>query len=384
MTSHAQPAAELARSLVPLWARPLVASDALGFYLGKLFWPLPPWGLCADYGRAPNFLFAAGTLYWSWLVPTAVVALLLGFRKLRVYLIPCLLLAIGVLPTLGLIPFNFQVVSTVSDRYLYLGMIGPALALSLFSLRGNVAIRGSVTAALVIAWAVVSIIQLPCWASGEVFFPSILEKNPTSWKSRHNYACTLDAQGKLPEALKEFSEAIRLRPTNAEAYNDMALTLLKMGRRDEAIALFQQSLQVRATTGAARNLALLMGNQSAQAAQVYRFAMQIDPGDLQNQRSLAWLLATHPDDQVRNGREAVALSEQIVAATNGQVPLFLLTLSAAYAETGDFNQAAIVATQAAAAYRASGDHGMGDVVEGRILSALKSHQAIRDNPSQVR
>jgi tetratricopeptide (TPR) repeat protein len=384
MTSHAQPAAELARSLVPLWARPLVASDALGFYLGKLFWPLSPWGLCADYGRAPNFLFAAGTLYWSWLIPTALVALLWGFKKLRVYLIPCLLLAIGVLPTLGLIPFNFQVVSTVSDRYLYLGMIGPALALALFLLRGNMVIRGSVAALMLIAWAVVSVIQLPCWASGEVFFPSILARNPTSWKSRHNYACTLDAQGKLPEALKEFNEAIRLRPSNAEAYNDAALTLLKSGRRQEAIQFFQQSLQVRATAGAARNLAaaLLMNGNPAEAAKVYRLAMQIDPGDLQNQRALAWLLATHTDDSVRNGAEAVELSRAIVVATGGQVPLFLLTYAAALAESGDFDSAVSMAGQSAAAYRASGDAATGEMVDQRIIPAFRAHQPIRDNPAK--
>ena len=382
LTSHAQPAAELARSLVPLWARPFVAGDALAFYLGKLFWPLPPWGLCADYGRSPNSLFDAGILWWSWIVPVVVAAVLAVFRKLRIYLIPCLLLAIGVLPTLGLIPFNFQVVSTVSDRYLYLGMLGPALALALFVLRGSAVIRGAIVSLLVVGWAVVSLIQLPCWAAGEVFFPAILARNPTSWKSRHNYACTLDAQGKLTEALKEFSEAIRLRPSNAEAYNDAALTLLKLGRRQEAIQCFQQSLQVRATAGAARNLAaaLLMNGDPVQAAKVYRVAMQIDPGDLQNQRSLAWLLATHPDASVRNGAEAVSLSRSIVEATGGQSPLFLFTLAASLAENGDFDSAVSVAGQSAGAYRASGDPSMGQMVEQRVIPAFRMHQPIRDNP----
>jgi tetratricopeptide (TPR) repeat protein len=382
MTSHAQPAAELARSLVPVWARPLVACDALGFYQGKLFWPLPPWGLCADYGRSPNSLFDAGILWWSWIVPVVVAAVLAVFRKLRIYLIPCVLLALGVLPTLGLIPFNFQVVSTVSDRYLYLGMLGPALALALFALRGNAVIRGTIASLLVVGWAVVSLIQLPCWAAGEVFFPAILARNPTSWKSRHNYACTLDAQGKLPEALGEFNEAIRLRPSNAEAYNDAALTLLKLGRRQEAIQCFQQSLQVRATAGAARNLAavFLMNGNPAEAAKVYHLAMQIDPGDLQNQRALAWLLATHPDAAVRNGSEAVSLSRGIVEATGGQVPLFLLTLAASLAESGDFDSAMSVAGESAAAYRASGDAAMGEMVEQRIIPAFRIRQPIRDNP----
>jgi len=42
LTSRSQPAAELAASLVPLWARPLVATDATAFYMGKLIWPAWP------------------------------------------------------------------------------------------------------------------------------------------------------------------------------------------------------------------------------------------------------------------------------------------------------------------------------------------------------
>lgn len=379
MTSHAQPAAELARSLVPLWARPLVAGDALAFYLWKLVWPF---GLCADYGRSPNSLLDSGVLYWSWLIPFSLTVLLASFNRLRIYLLPCALLAVGVLPTLGLIPFNFQVVSTVSDRYLYLAMLGPALALALFVSLGRGILPSVVAVILVAGWTVLSLFQLPEWREGATFFPATLSRNPTSWKSRHNFACTLDAQGKLPEALAEFTEAIRLRPSNAEAHNDMALTLLRMGRRQEAILAFQNSLQVRATPGAARNLAaaLLLNGQPAAAAQIYRLAMKIDPSDLQNQRALAWLLATHPDDHVRDGREAVELSRQIVNATNGQLPLFLLTLAASLAESGDFSNASTVAEQAEETYRRAGDPGMAQMISQRILPALRNRQSIRDDP----
>ncbi|MEI6081006.1 MAG: tetratricopeptide repeat protein [Verrucomicrobiota bacterium] len=382
MTSKAQPAAELARSLVPLWARPLVAGDAISFYIWKLIWPADPWGLCADYGRSPNSLLSAGILYWSWLIPILLACLLTFFQKLRSYLLPATLMVIGALPTLGLIPFNFQIVSTVSDRYLYLGMLGPALAFAMLISDARPRIAILLAVVFLPFWTVLTLLQLPQWEAGEFFFPATLARNPSSWKSRHNYACTLDAQGKLPEALKEFLEAIHLRPSNAEAYNDMALTLLKMGRRQEAIQEFQQSLQVRATTGAARNLAaaLLMNGEPAKAAQVYRLAMQIDPGDLQDQRSLAWLLATHPDGTVRNGQEAAALSKQIVEATNGQVPLFLLTYAAALAECGAFDEASRVATMAASAYEHSGDPSMAQMIQTRVLPALSAHQPIRDNP----
>ena len=109
-------------------------------------------------------------------------------------------------------------------------------------------------------------------------------------------------------------------------------------------------------------------------------ALQIDPGDLQDQRALAWLLATYPDAGIRNGQEAVTLSRQIVEGTNGQVPLFLLTYAAALAECGSFNEALQVATTAAGAYQRSGDPSMAQMIQTRVLPALGAHQPIRDNP----
>ncbi len=382
-TSQSQTTAELARTLVPFWVRPLVAADALSFYLWKLLWPFDPWGLCADYGRSPNSLYDQGTLFWSWLIPSALTLALFFFQKTRPYWIPCLLFVIGVLPTLGLIPFSFQIVSTVSDRYVYLAMLGPAVASGLVICRSSPRIAFAFSIILIPVWTIATLSQLPKWGNGDLFFRATLEQNPTSGKSRHNYACCLELQGKLPEALVEFQEAIRLRPSDAETYHDMALTLMKLGRHQEAFQGFRRSMQLSATSRAARNLASihLMYGEPVLAEKLYRFAMRIDPGDLQNQRALAWLLATHPNVAARNGREAVALSEQIVAATNAQVPLFLVTLSAARAEIGDFEGATAAGMQAVSAFQRSGDSNMAKGVESNLLPALHARTPIRDNPS---
>jgi len=379
ITSRSQPAAELARTLVPVWARPFVAGDALAFSLGKVFLPL---GLCADYGRSPNSIFDSGVLYVTWILPAVLVAGAAYFKKLRLYLLPLGIFCIGLVPTLGLIPFNFQVVSTVSDHYLYLAMLGPALAFAFMICQVSFRNAQIISGALLFFWIVLTLFQLPQWTNGNTFFPATLARNPTSWKSCHNYACTLDAQDKTTEALKEFEEAIRLRPSNAEAYNDMALTLMKLKRYQDACNAFQHSLQIRPTCGAARNLAsvLLMAGNPAAAIQVYHFAMQTDPSDLQNQRALAWILSTHPDASVRNGAEAVSLAQQIVTATNGQVPVFLLTLSAALAETKDFDQAERVALQASETFQHTGDPKTAEFIRQTILPALHAHQQLRDNP----
>lgn len=54
---------------------------------------------------------------------------------------------------------------------------------------------------------------------------------------------------------------------------------------------------------------------------------------------VAWVLATHPDDRIRDGSEAVRLAEQACALTDWKVDAYLGTLAAAYAERGDFEKA---------------------------------------------
>ena len=272
LTSSAQWAAELAAGLVPVWMRPLVAGDALAFYLAKTFWPS---GLAADYGRSPDAVLAAGWLWWTWLGPVALAVLLTAVKQMRIYLVPFLIFVAALLPTLGLAPFNFQVVSTVADRYAYLSLLGPALALSLIVAR-RPKFQGAVLAALIVAALLVCTVQrLPLWSEDVKLFAATLEVNPRSWKALHNYASALDDRGRTAEAAERMREVIARRPDSAEAYNDLAVMEWKLGHRPEAVALMRRSVMLRATPGSARNLAVMeeeLGNAAGrdEALQVLR------------------------------------------------------------------------------------------------------------------
>ena len=98
--------------IVPLSARPIIAGDAIAFYMYKLIWPLK---LAVDYGRTPRETLASGWAYVTALVPLAMAIVL--WRKRRSWPIVCagaVIFVLGMLPVSGLVRFDFQIYSTVA------------------------------------------------------------------------------------------------------------------------------------------------------------------------------------------------------------------------------------------------------------------------------
>lgn len=78
--------------------------------------------------------------------------------------------------------------------------------------------------------------------------------------------------------------------------------------------------------------------QDQDAVAYYQTALKVAPGYVEAQNNLAWVMATSPDEQARNGNEAIRLAES-VAKQAGLIPSYMDTLAAAYAETGRFPEA---------------------------------------------
>ena len=68
----------------------------------------------------------------------------------------------------------------------------------------------------------------------------------------------------------------------------------------------------------------------------------------------AWALATAADPALRDGARALALAQEVARGPGGDDPTFLDTLAAAYAEAGDYDEAARAARRAVALLEARG------------------------------
>jgi len=93
------------------------------------------------------------------------------------------------------------------------------------------------------------------------------------------------------------------------------------------------------------NLLYKAGDYSETANQ-FRAVLKSNPDLTEPLNNLAWLLATCPDANVRNGSESVKYAEHACAITDYKDARTLGTLAAAYAEAGRFPDAIKTAERA--------------------------------------
>ena len=225
----------------PLWARPLVALDALTFYLGKLVLPV---GLSPDYGRSPRWLMSSSALYATWLVPAAVAAALWALRKRAPKLVAAALVFVApLLPVLGLTPFHQQQYSTVTDRYMYIPLLGVAAAVAWLVSRSDRRAALYALAAWVAVLAVWSRIEVGKWRDTDSLFRTTVARNPASLPG-HTVLGLLAAQRNQPEvALAEYRAALATDPGFPPTLYNLGNLHRAQGRPDEAIAAYRSALQ---------------------------------------------------------------------------------------------------------------------------------------------
>lgn len=290
------------------WKRPVIAVDAVYFYVSKI---LVPWELLPDYARTPSVVWNDKS-FWSLTPGLLVIALpFILWRQAFVLSIGLMLFLVGLAPNLGLIPFAFQDHSTVADRYAYVALFGVALVVAWLSrlkwVRMTLIILLSVLGFL-------SFRQVALWQDQVSLFTSVLEVNPRSVvaldglgvdayrrgdmvraedlfrralavnprasRSWFNVGSVLWLKGDIKGATEALETSLKLDPNHPDTLNNLGFVYAGVGKDQAAESLFRRALYVnRLDLDARYNLAQLMHKQgkAEESVRLLDEAMTINP-----------------------------------------------------------------------------------------------------------
>ena len=207
-------------------------------------------------------------------------------------------------------------------------------------------------------------------------FELAIEWDPNCWLALHNRAVSRAQQGELDGALADFNRSLELNPGLAVAYRNRGELLAatgrtedavadytkaleqlpqdaellamrgeayhRLGRYDEALADLTQSIQIapqQAAVYAQRGNVRAELGQYPRALADFRQALSVDNQSAEAHRSLAWLLATCPDERYRDPRQALAAAQRAAQLAAPGDPFVLDALAAACASMGQFDHA---------------------------------------------
>ena len=166
--------------------------------------------------------------------------------------------------------------------------------------------------------------------------------NPNYAEAYDNRASAWCNKNEYDKAIADDNQALTLNPNLANAYSNRGSVWHGKGEYDKAIADFNQALAINPNVkNSYRNRADAWEKkgQHDKAVADYNQALSVNPNDDAAYNSLAWLYATCPDEKYRNGKKAFEYAYKAFQLSEGKNWAYVDTLAAAYAETGDFEQA---------------------------------------------
>jgi tetratricopeptide (TPR) repeat protein len=280
---------------IPLAARLANAVCATAEYLGMLVWPVNLAVFYPHPGWRP---------VWQVLLAAAVLAVIswVSWRRRKhepALLVGWLWFVVSLAPMIGVIQVGNQ---ALADRYLYLAMLGPLIALvgSLAPFacsspshpaqaRRQHAGPWIAAAGAPWAWAsvAVAIVCLPLtwqqvgvWRDSLTLFSHALAAGHDSAVARNNLGLALTELGRPGDALSHLQRAAALRADDADAWFNLGNAHAAVGDLPAAVAAFQRAIDLDPDRFKAWNnlgIVLVLGGDAAAAEAAWRQSLAIRP-----------------------------------------------------------------------------------------------------------
>jgi len=191
------------------------------------------------------------------------------------------------------------------------------------------------------------------------------------------------AQEKYTEAIRDLETILRRDDNNLAVLLQIGFFHQANKKPRKAIETFDEVLKKDPNNLMAirsRSDAMLSVGDHKGAIEGYEKAMAIKDDDDGILNNYAWVLATSPKDDLRDGEKSLELAKKACEVTEYSRPHILSTLAAAYAETGDFENAKKWSQKALDI--ADGDPEMIDHLEKELESfkAEKPWREIQEDP----
>ena len=231
---------------VSSWEYALTQCWAVTRYLRLSVWPHP---LIFDYGMwlAKNLAEVAPSALIL-VVVLAAVAMGLRYRPALGFLGAWFLLILA--PTSSIVPVMSQ---TAAEHRMYL----PLAAVVTLVVTGLYAWMGRRSLALFPVLAVglgfLTFQRNTDYRDELTLWSDTVNKRPGSLRARDNLGLSLMDAGRLPDAMAQFEQALRLNPDFLEAHFDLGVALGKVGDLPEAIRQYEEALRIRPDLADAHN-----------------------------------------------------------------------------------------------------------------------------------
>lgn len=149
-------------------------------------------------------------------------------------------------------------------------------------------------------------------------------------------------KGDFVAAIRDFRRLLERHDNDAIVHGQLGMLHLAAKQPRAAIKEFTRSIEIdpkQFTSWRGRSDAeISIGDHPAALADLEK-ALELEPDDDGVLNNLAWLLATSPDDAIRDGKRAIELATKACEETEWKEAHIISTLAAGHAETGDFETA---------------------------------------------